>query len=141
MLRYGQSLRRVLIPPDAVGSPLLARRSLTWRFAALDVPVADLKAAGKAAGGSINDAYLAALLGGYRRYHEAMAASVPEAIPIAIPISVRKPTDPPGGNRISSARISGPLANADPKARIEEVRALPVLTPPNTTHVHREGDD
>ncbi|MBA2324386.1 MAG: hypothetical protein H0V92_10385 [Pseudonocardiales bacterium] len=128
MLRYGQSLRRVLIPPDAVGSPLLARRSLTWRFAALDVPVADLKAAGKAAGGSINDAYLAALLGGYRRYHEAMAASVPEAIPI----SVRKPTDPPGGNRISSARISAPLVNADPKARIEEVRALPVSTPPNT---------
>ena len=123
-LRYGQSLRRVLTPPEAHGSPLLAKRSLTWRFAALDVPVADLKAAGKTAGGSINDAYLAALLGGYRRYHEAMGAPAPEAIPIAIPISVRKPNDPPGGNKISSARISAPLANSDPKARIEEVRAL-----------------
>lgn len=123
-LRYGQSLRRVLTPPEAPGSPLLAKRSLTWRFAALDVPVADLKAAGKAAGGSLNDAYLAALLGGYRRYHEAMGVAAPEAIPIAIPISVRKPDDPPGGNKISSARISAPLANPDPKARIEEVRAL-----------------
>jgi len=36
--RYGQSLRRVLTPPAAEGSPLLAKRSLTWRFAALDVP-------------------------------------------------------------------------------------------------------
>jgi WS/DGAT/MGAT family acyltransferase len=123
-LRYGQSLRRVLTPPDAQGSPLIAKRSLTWRFAALDVSVADLKAAGKAAGGSINDAYLAALLGGYRRYHEAMAAPVPESIPIAIPISVRKPGDPEGGNRISSARLAAPLANTDPKERIEEVRAL-----------------
>lgn len=123
-LRYGQSLRRVLTPPDAAGSPLLAKRSLTWRFGALDIPVADLKAAGKKAGGSINDAYLAALLGGYRRYHEAMAAEVPEAIPIAIPISVRKPDDPEGGNRISSARLAAPLAVTDPVARIEEIRAL-----------------
>ncbi|HEY9417522.1 MAG TPA: wax ester/triacylglycerol synthase domain-containing protein [Pseudonocardia sp.] len=123
-LRYGQSLRRVLTPPEASGSPLLAKRGLTWRFAALDIPFADLKAAGKAASGSLNDAYLAALLGGYRRYHEAMGAQVPEAIPIAIPISLRKPNDPPGGNRISSARISAPLGTTDPRARIEEVRAL-----------------
>jgi len=123
-LRYGQSLRRVLAPPTASGSPLLAKRGLIWRFAALDVPVADLKAAGKAVSGSLNDAYLAALLGGYRRYHEAMGVPVPDAIPIAIPISTRKPNDPPGGNKISSARISAPLARSDPKARIEEVRAL-----------------
>jgi WS/DGAT/MGAT family acyltransferase len=123
-LRYGQSLRRVLTPPEAKGSPLLAKRSLTWQFAAIDVTVTDLKAAGKAAGGSLNDAYLAALLGGYRLYHERMAVPVPAAIPIAIPISVRKPDDPGGGNRISSARLAAPLAVTDPQARIEEVRAL-----------------
>lgn len=123
-VRYGQSLRRVLAPPDAPGSPLLADRGLTWRLAALDVSMAELKAAGKAAGGSLNDAFLAALLGGFRRYHVAMAAPVPRAIPLAIPISVRKPGEAAGGNRISSARISGPLAEQDPRARIEEVRAL-----------------
>jgi WS/DGAT/MGAT family acyltransferase len=122
--RYGRSLRRVLTPPEAGGSPLLANRSLTWRFAALDVPIADLKAAGKAAGGTINDAYLAALLGGYRLYHEAMGAPVVDAIPLAIPISVRKPGDEAGGNKIASARISGPVSTADPRARIEEVRSL-----------------
>jgi hypothetical protein len=122
--RYGRSLRRVLTPPAAPGSPLLANRGLAWRFAALDVPIADLKAAGKAAGGTINDAYLAALLGGYRLYHEAMGAPVVDAIPLAIPISVRKPGDEAGGNKIASARISGPVATADPRARIEEVRSL-----------------
>lgn len=122
--RYGRSLRRVLTPPDAPGSPLLANRSLTWRFAALDIPFPDLRAAGKAVGGSVNDAYLAALLGGYRLYHEAMGVDPVEAIPMAIPISVRKPGDSEGGNKIASARISGPVATADPRARIEEVRSL-----------------
>ena len=124
--RYGQSLRRVLTPPAAEGSPLLAKRSLTWRFAALDVPFADLKAAGKSVGGSVNDSYLAALLGGYRLYHEAMGVPVAK-IPIAIPISVRKPGDSEGGNRIASARLSAPVGTVDPRARIEEVRSL-VLT-------------
>lgn len=123
-LRYGQSLLRVLTPPNAGGSPLLAERGLTWRLAALDVSVPALKAAGKAAGGSLNDAFLAALLGGFRRYHEAMVVPLPEAIPLAIPISIRKPGEAAGGNRISSARISGPLAVREPRARIEEVRAL-----------------
>jgi WS/DGAT/MGAT family acyltransferase len=122
--RYGRSLRRVLSPPDAPGSPLLANRSFSWRFAALDVSFPHLRAAGKLAGGSFNDAYLAALLGGYRRYHEAMRAPVPRAVPLAIPISVRTARDAEGGNRIASARISGPVATADPAARIQEVRAL-----------------
>jgi WS/DGAT/MGAT family acyltransferase len=125
--RYGRSLRRVLSPPDAPGSPLLANRSATWRFAALDVPVADLKAAGKAAAASINDAFLAALLGGYRLYHEAMGGPVVDAIPMAIPISIRKEDDAEGGNKIASARLAGPMGTVDPKARIEEVRSL-ILT-------------
>jgi WS/DGAT/MGAT family acyltransferase len=122
-LRYGQSLRRMMMPPEAPGSPLLAKRSLAWRFAALDVPFADLKAAGKVAGGSVNDVYLAALLGGYRRYHAAMGVHV-DAIPMAIPISVRQPGDTEGGNKIASIRFSGPVATEDPKERIEEIRAL-----------------
>ncbi|GAA5156821.1 wax ester/triacylglycerol synthase family O-acyltransferase [Pseudonocardia eucalypti] len=124
--RYGQSLLRVLRPPEAPGSPLLAKRGMTWRFGALDVPFADLKAAGKAANGSVNDAFLAALLGGYRLYHEAMGVQV-DAIPMAIPISVRKAGDSEGGNKIASARLSGPVSTKDPRSRIEEVRSV-ILT-------------
>ncbi len=63
---FARSLQRVLGGPPATGSPLLARRSLAWRFVTHDVPLSSLKAAAKAAGGSINDAFLAALLGAFR---------------------------------------------------------------------------
>jgi hypothetical protein len=122
-LRYGNSLRRVLTPPHAAASPLLAHRGSQWRFAALDVPLRDLRAAAKAAGATVNDAYLAALLGGYRRYHQALGVPV-EAIPMAIPISVRRPGEPGGGNRIAGARFSGPVATTDPRTRIQQIRAL-----------------
>jgi WS/DGAT/MGAT family acyltransferase len=121
--RYAKSLRRVLTPPQAAGSPLLAKRGLSWRFAAIDVPFADLRAAAKAAGGSVNDAFLAALLGGYQRYHSALGAPV-EAIPMTIPISLRRPEDAHGGNQITAARFAGPVAITDPRARIEAIRGL-----------------
>src|SRR5689334_8833305 len=52
------------------GSPLLARRGGDWHFEIADVPLADLKAGAKTAGGSLNDGLLAAVIGGFRRYHE-----------------------------------------------------------------------
>jgi WS/DGAT/MGAT family acyltransferase len=121
--RYARSLRRVLTPPEAAGSPLLATRGLSWRFAAIDVPFAGLRAAAKAAGGSVNDAFLAALLGGYQRYHSALGAPV-EAVPMTIPISLRRPEDAHGGNQITAARFAGPAAITDPRARIEQIRGL-----------------
>jgi WS/DGAT/MGAT family acyltransferase len=122
-LRYGRSLQRVLAPPAAAPSPLLAGRSLNWRFAGLDVDLATLKAAAKAARGSLNDAYIAALLGGYRLYHEALGHPV-DAIPMAIPISVRRPGDGGGGNRFASARLSGPVGITDPAERIAAIGQL-----------------
>jgi WS/DGAT/MGAT family acyltransferase len=124
--RYGLSLYRTLSPPAAPPSPLLAGRSRAWRFAALDVPLPALRAAAKAAGATLNDAYLAALLGGYRRYHTALGADL-AAIPMAVPISLRRPGDPAGGNRIAGARFCGPAGITDPQARIRAVREL-VLT-------------
>jgi WS/DGAT/MGAT family acyltransferase len=121
--RYASSLRRVLTPPDTTGSPLLAQRGLRWRFAAIDVPFPDLRAAAKAAGGSVNDAYLAALLGGYRRYHTALGTPV-ETIPMTIPISLRAAGDAHGGNEITAARFAGPVATTDPRARIQQIRGL-----------------
>jgi WS/DGAT/MGAT family acyltransferase len=121
--RYGSSLMRVLTPPDVAASPLLAGRGRRWRFAAVDVPLPELRAAAKTAGGTVNDAYLAALLGGYRRYHAALGVPV-ETIPMAMPISVRRPGDPGGGNRITGARFGAPVGVADPKARIARIRAL-----------------
>ena len=119
-LRFGRSLRRVLADPDAEGSPLLAQRSLSWRWIALDMAFADLRAASKAAGGSLNDAYVAALLGGFRRYHDELGVPL-ERMPVAIPMSVRSDGDAAGGNRFAGARLALPAGMADPAERIAAV--------------------
>jgi hypothetical protein len=121
---YVRSLGRVLNPPVGTESELLSRRSMTMGLGAIDVPFADFKKAAKAGGGSINDAFLAALMGGFRRYHEAMGAPVAEAMPTSMPVSVRKADDPEGGNQIVTVRIAGPLAEKDPVARIATIRSL-----------------
>lgn len=121
---YGRSLGRVLNPPVGTPSPLLSRRSMTMGLGAIDVPFADFRAAAKAAGGSTNDGFLAALLAGFRRYHEAMGASIAEAMPMSLPVSVRKPDDPEGGNQIVTVRLAGPLAERDPVARVARIREL-----------------
>jgi hypothetical protein len=82
-----------------------------------------LRAAAKAAAATLNDAYLGALLGGYRLYHTALGTQL-EAIPMAIPISRRRPGDPAGGNRIAGARLSGPIGICDPQKRITAIREL-----------------
>jgi diacylglycerol O-acyltransferase len=131
--RYAASLRRVLAEAGGDPSPLLRGRSLSWRFSAIDVLFADLRAAAKAAGGSLNDAFIASLLGGFRRYHEELDCPV-GTIPVAMPISVRREGDAEGGNRFVAARFAGPVAIEDPVKRItaisrivREARAEPAI--------------
>jgi diacylglycerol O-acyltransferase / wax synthase len=122
-LRFGASLARVAGDPDAEGSPLLRARSLSWRFLALDVAFRDLRAAAKAAQASLNDAFLAALLGAFRRYHEELDSPI-DKMPIAIPINVRREDDPEGGNRFAGARFAAPVGIVDPRERMEVMGSL-----------------
>lgn len=124
-VRFGRSLQRVLAPPPASPSPLLRARSLSWRFGALECPVEDLRAAGRAAGGTLGDAYIAALLGGFRRYHEHFGVEV-EELPMAMPISLRRDDHPMGGNRFAGARLAAPVGEADPAERIRLVHEFVV---------------
>lgn len=116
-----RSAQRVLSPPPVPRSPLLNQRSLSWRFESHEVPLVDLKAAAKAAGGSVNDAFLAALLGAFRRYHEHFGVPI-DQMPVAIPISLRAGDDPMGGNRFAGARLAAPVGEPDPRERIRLVR-------------------
>lgn len=135
---YLKSLGRVLTPPPAQPSPLLAGRSSTWRFAAIDVPFPALKASAKSVGASINDAYLAALMGGYRRYHEVLDCPV-ESVPVTIPVAVRTNDASLGGNAFAAARLAGPVDVTDPGKRmllireqVQAARAEPALNHVNT---------
>jgi hypothetical protein len=107
----------VLAPPPARSSPLLRARSLSWRFGAVDCGVDELRAAGRAAGGTLGDAYVAALLGGLRLYHERFGVAVDE-LPMAMPISMRRHDHPMGGNRFAGARLAAPVGEVDPAERI-----------------------
>jgi diacylglycerol O-acyltransferase / wax synthase len=125
-LRFGRSLRRVLTPPPTERSPLLrGGGGVGYRFVLHDVPLSDLKAAGKAAGGSVNDAFLAGLLGAFRRYHEHHGVPV-DLMPIGIPVSLRTSDDPAGGNRFAGARFAAPVGEPDPRTRIEIIREFVV---------------
>ncbi|MCW3038471.1 MAG: acyltransferase, partial [Solirubrobacterales bacterium] len=120
-LDYARSLGRVTGASPAAPSPLLAGRSLSRRLRTIDVPVAELRAAGTAAGCSLNDAFLAALSGGLGRYHA--AAGVPATdLPIALPVSLRASGDEAGGNRFAGARIAAPAGEPDPVARMKLIR-------------------
>jgi len=102
-------------------SPLLRRRSLVSRTQVLEVPLIDLRHAAKAVGGSVNDAYLAALCGGLGRYHEALGVPV-EALPLALPVSLRTGDDPASGNRFAGVTIAAPMSETDPAERMRLIR-------------------
>jgi WS/DGAT/MGAT family acyltransferase len=120
-VQFVRSLARLAGPPPADPSPLMTHRGLSRRLQTLEVPLAWVRAAGKEAGGSVNDAFLAALTGGLRLYHE-QAGLNPDVLPIAFPVSLRRDDDPLGGNRFAGARIAGPVGDADPRDRIRLIR-------------------
>lgn len=122
---FVHSLGRVIAAPAADPSPLLEPRGLKWRFEAVEVPVADLRAGGKAGGGSVNAAFISALLGAFRRYHEAFAVPI-EAMPVAMPISLRSDGDALGGNRFTGVRFAGPVGESDPRERIRRIQEIVV---------------
>ena len=71
-----QSARRMFGSPPATSSPLLRRRGSGRRFELVGFPLSRLRHAAKAAGGSINDAYLAGVCGVLRLYHDALGLEI-----------------------------------------------------------------
>ena len=117
---YALSGARV-IGPVSEPSPLLRRRSLSSRSEAIDIEFGDLHRAAKAAGGSINDAYLAGLCGALRLYHEAKGVPI-ETLPMAVPVNLRSDADPAGGNRFAGVNLAAPVGLTDPEMRIKSIR-------------------
>jgi WS/DGAT/MGAT family acyltransferase len=123
---YIGSLTRMLGSDVGPPSPLLASRSQARRYEILEVPLSELRAAAKAAGGSVNDAYLAAVCGGVGRYHRHFGIELAR-VPMGIPVSIRREGNPMGGNRFAGVRLPAPIGERDPVERIRQIREL-VLT-------------
>jgi WS/DGAT/MGAT family acyltransferase len=118
-----RSIARTLAPASRPLSPVMTTRGLGRRLDAFDVPLDTMKRAAKAADGSVNDAFVAAVLGGLRRYHDRHGAPV-DALRMTIPINLRTASDAPGGNRFAPARFGVPAAIDDPRERMHAVGSL-----------------
>ena len=118
--RLVRSIGKLLAPATRALSPVTTARGLDRHLDTLDVPVEDLARAGRSVGGTLNDAFLAAVVGGLRRYHEHHGFDV-EALRVTMPISTRRGGDERGGNRFTPARFALPSAIDDPA---ESMRAL-----------------
>jgi diacylglycerol O-acyltransferase / wax synthase len=118
------SIARTVRPLVTTRSPLMTKRKLGWHYDALDVPLDDLKHAAKVAGCALNDAFVAGVAGGLRRYHDRHDSPCDE-LRVTVPISIRNDDDPVGGNRITLMRFPVPAGITDP---VERMRAVHELT-------------
>ena len=118
------SLARMLAPAFEPLSPLMAKRSLSSHFDTLTISLPDLKAAAKAAGAKLNDAFVGAVSGGLRAYHAHHGVDV-DALRMGMPINIRDTaTAAAGGNQFVPARFPVPTNIADPVERMAAIREL-----------------
>lgn len=120
--RLAQSLGRTLRPISEPLSPLLRGRSLGVRFDVLSVALEELKRPARAVGGTLNDAFVAAVLGGLRRYHSHHGRPA-EALRMTMPINLREGEQGDrAGNQFAPARFAVPLSIEDPAERMRAIR-------------------
>lgn len=115
------SVYRTMRPVNRTGSPLMARRSLVRRLGVHDVSLSRLREAAHRCDGALNDAFVAGVTGGLRRYHEKHRADLGD-LHLSMPISLRTNADEMGGNRITLMRFDVPAGIADPSDRIRQIR-------------------
>ena len=105
-------------------SPVMQARSTSSSVHTFDVPVDALKAAARVADAKLNDALVAAVANGLRRYHDAMGAPV-ERLRMGMAISNRSPELAQGqGNAFIPARFEVPIGFDDPVEHLQVVRDL-----------------
>ena len=118
------SAGRILAPADEPLSPIMRKRSTAVRFRYLPVPLDELKRAGKAVGGTVNDAFVAGVAGGLARYHAALGAPV-ETLRMLMPVNVRGGDKADrAGNQFAPARFEVPVGIENPAERTRAIGKL-----------------
>jgi diacylglycerol O-acyltransferase / wax synthase len=108
------------VPRSSLNVRIGRDRRIAWARTDLD----RLKRARAIAEGStVNDVVLSVAAGALRRYLEGRGDRVPAYLVALVPVSIRRP-DEKGelGNRISTIMVRLPLAEPDPRKRIEQLR-------------------
>lgn len=116
------SVGRILRPTSHPLSPLMTGRSLSARFDTLTIPLDSTKAAAKAVGGKLNDAFVAGIARGLYQYHLRHGIDIDE-LRMAMPINVRHEGGPAvAGNSFVPARIELPIDQEDPSDTMRAIR-------------------
>jgi diacylglycerol O-acyltransferase / wax synthase len=115
-----RSVYRTAAPSSGAMSPLMRERATTRHLAVMEVSLDALKTAAKAVGGTVNDAYLTGVTGGLRRYHQRHGTSV-ESLRAVVPINLRTDGDTSWGNKITLQRLTLPVGEPDPGARMRKL--------------------
>jgi diacylglycerol O-acyltransferase len=118
-----RSVARLARPGSGPLSPVMTGRSLASRLDVVDLDLAAAARAGRAAGGTVNDVFVAGLLDGLRRYHAAHGEA-PPALRVGVPVNVRDADDVETSNAFAPARIVAPLQVRDAAERIAVVHDL-----------------
>lgn len=111
-----KSIGKFVALPSQPLSPTMTGRSINYHFVTYDLPLAELKAAGKTRGLSLNDAFMGAITGGLRRYHEAVGTPV-DSLRVNMPISLRQAGES-ASNAVTIARFEVPVADTDLDSRM-----------------------
>jgi WS/DGAT/MGAT family acyltransferase len=115
----------VLMPPDPK-TLFKGRLGVSKRAAwSPPIPLDEVKAAGAAAGGTINDVLITGAAGALRRYLLNRGEAVEDHLNIraAVPVNLRPVDGPPKlGNQFGLVFLSLPVGIDDPRARLAEVK-------------------
>jgi WS/DGAT/MGAT family acyltransferase len=114
------AIARFVRPVTRTSSPIMTERRPLRDYQHLDVPLAALADAAHRRDATLNDAFLAGIAGGMRRYHERHLAMVDHLV-VSMPVNVRTESDAPGGNRVTIERFELPVGTSDPGRRMERI--------------------
>jgi WS/DGAT/MGAT family acyltransferase len=125
-------------------TPFNGRIGSERKFVYADLPLADFKHAGKALGGSINDAVLAVCAGALRRYLQDHDAEVDTPLTVCVPVSLRQGDEQPRwANWVHMIFAELPTHLEDPADRLRFARQAVATTKANfdamPTHLVREA--
>lgn len=115
--------------PATTGSPLLALRSHRRAVMVAEVATAELRAAAKGLGATVNDLYLAVLAAAFCAYHAARGRRV-ASLPVAMPVNLRSgaPADDAAASDLANhwtvLQLALPLTRHDPAALLPAIGAM-----------------
>ncbi len=122
-VNMAESIGRFASMPESSLSPLMAGRSTTYRFATFDLPFAEMRAAAKRRGDTVNDIFLGSVATGIAKYHDRHERPT-RRLRFNIPISIRKAVkDGSSSNAVTIARFELPVNGVSVDERIKSAHA------------------